>query len=195
VEGAAVIERQVSATCLEDGGFDEVVYCSVCGIELSRVHTAIPATGHDYEITYVWSEDNSSVTATAICSNNAEHMLTETVATTGEVTKAPTITEYGETTYTAVFSDTTFTTQTKTVADIPPVPVKRGDADGNGEVDALDRVLLSQYLAGWPGAAERIVDLNAMDINKDGKVNAKDRMILARYLADWGEPYDSYFKE
>ena len=91
----------------------------------SRFLTFVPIEndpGHDYSmIDYVWSDDFSFVTATAICSRNAEHTLTETVTTTSEVTKTPTATEYGETTYTAVFSDTTFTTQTKTIADIPPV--------------------------------------------------------------------------
>ena len=70
-----------------------------------------------------------------------------------------------------------------------------GDADGDGTVGAEDRVLLSRYLAGWQGIADRILDLDAMDINKDGKVNAKDRVILSRYLANWGPEYDAYFTQ
>lgn len=43
---AAVKENEVSATCTKDGGYDEVVYCSVCGDEISRTHYTTDATGH-----------------------------------------------------------------------------------------------------------------------------------------------------
>jgi len=41
-----VKENETEPTCTEDGGYDKVVYCSVCGEELSREHVVIPATGH-----------------------------------------------------------------------------------------------------------------------------------------------------
>ena len=44
--GTAVKEYEIDATCTEAGGYDEVVYCTVCHAEISRTHTAIPATGH-----------------------------------------------------------------------------------------------------------------------------------------------------
>ena len=69
-----------------------------------------------------------------------------------------------------------------------------GDANGDGKVNAQDRVILSRYLAKWPGYDEQIVNMAAMDINKDTKVNAQDRVILSRYLAKWGGEYDEYFK-
>ncbi len=79
----------------------------------------IEATGHDWnDPTYTWSDDNSTVTATRVCRNDASHVETETVNTTAEVTKPATCTEKGETTYTATFANTVFETQTKTVADI-----------------------------------------------------------------------------
>lgn len=192
-----VIENSVDPTCTETGGYDEVIYCNVCNEELSRESKVVDALGHNYQIIYGWEDDNSSVTAVAICRRDSSHVVTETVTVTSEVTKPATEYEMGETTYTAAFVNDIFETQTKVVADIEQlVPVyKTGDADGDGKVNAIDRMILSRYLAGWAGVAEQIKDLNALDINKDGKVNAKDRMILARYLADWGEPYDSYFKE
>ena len=81
----------------------------------------VPAFGHEWgEATYTWNEDNSTVTATRVCLHDAEHVETETVNTTSEITKAATCTEKGETTYTsAVFENTAFTVQTKTVEDIP----------------------------------------------------------------------------
>ena len=44
--GAAVVENRVEPTCTEKGGYDEVVYCTVCHAELSRTHKEIAATGH-----------------------------------------------------------------------------------------------------------------------------------------------------
>ncbi len=44
-EGESVEENRVEADCLVDGSFDTVVYCMVCGEELSRVTTVLPA-GH-----------------------------------------------------------------------------------------------------------------------------------------------------
>ena len=44
---AAVKENEVAATCTAAGGYDMVVYCSVCGAELSREHTTVDALGHN----------------------------------------------------------------------------------------------------------------------------------------------------
>ena len=46
---SAVEENLINATCTEDGSYDEVVYCSVCGEELSRETKTIPALGHMYD--------------------------------------------------------------------------------------------------------------------------------------------------
>ena len=46
--GDAVTENEVAASCTEGGSYDTVVYCSVCGTELSRETTAVAATGHSY---------------------------------------------------------------------------------------------------------------------------------------------------
>ena len=43
----AVEENRIEATCTETGGYDNVVYCSVCGDELSRTNMTIDALGHD----------------------------------------------------------------------------------------------------------------------------------------------------
>ncbi|MBR5427148.1 MAG: alpha/beta hydrolase [Clostridia bacterium] len=40
-EADAVEENYIAATCKDEGGYDEVVYCSVCGQELSRTHHSI----------------------------------------------------------------------------------------------------------------------------------------------------------
>ncbi|MBQ7639165.1 MAG: hypothetical protein IJS90_09725, partial [Clostridia bacterium] len=44
---AAVNENAVAPNCTEAGSHDEVVYCSVCGTEISRNTVTDPALGHD----------------------------------------------------------------------------------------------------------------------------------------------------
>ncbi len=45
-EGEVVYEKVSNATCTEGGTGDAVIYCSVCGEELSRVTSTVPALGH-----------------------------------------------------------------------------------------------------------------------------------------------------
>ena len=113
--GEAVRENEAAATCETAGSYDEVVYCSACGKELSRETKTIPALGHDWnEPTYEWADDNSAVTAARICKNDAGHVETETVDTTSERVEAS-CTEAGTVTFTAVFSHAAFETQVKVV--------------------------------------------------------------------------------
>ena len=47
--GEEVRENEVEATCITDGGYDAIVYCTVCGEEVSRYHVTINALGHALE--------------------------------------------------------------------------------------------------------------------------------------------------
>ena len=83
----------------------------------------IAALGHEWaEPTYVWAEDNSTVTATRVCNNDETHVETETVNTTYAVTTEPTYEAAGVGTYTAAFTNEAFETQTKEV-EIPMLVV------------------------------------------------------------------------
>lgn len=64
-----------------------------------------------------------------------------------------------------------------------------GDANGDGQINAADRMALSRYLA----KMGELADPGAADLDGDGNVTAADRMILSRYLAKWSG-YDSYFQ-
>ena len=84
--------------------------------EITKEQTVVLAGVHDWgEVSYTWSNDNSTVTATRTCKNDATHVETGTVYTTSAVTKDPTCVDKGETTYTATFTNTAFETQTKTI--------------------------------------------------------------------------------
>jgi uncharacterized repeat protein (TIGR02543 family) len=90
----------------------------------------IKALGHDWtNPTYTWSSDNSKVTATAVCSRDALHKLTETVTATRTNSLTPCGQE-GTATYKATFKNSVFTAQTKVVK-IASVPhtLKHYDAE------------------------------------------------------------------
>ena len=130
----AVKENEKAATCTEAGGYDMVVYCSVCNAEISREHTEIPATGHGWsEPAFTWN-GYESATATRICARDLTHVETKDAVVTAEVTTAPTMTEDGVRTYTAAveFDGVTYTdTKTETIPATglvnPFVDVKEGD--------------------------------------------------------------------
>ncbi len=101
--------------------------CTVCG---GKKTEDIKAPGHDWtNPTYTWSSDNSKVTATAVCSKDASHKLTETVTATRTNSLTPCGQE-GTATYKATFKNAVFTAQTKVVK-IASVPhtLKHYDAE------------------------------------------------------------------
>ena len=72
---AAVIENEIAATCGKAGSYDSVVYCSACGVELSRETIPVPATGnHVYTKKYLCLDDTYHC---MICDNCGEHSESE----------------------------------------------------------------------------------------------------------------------
>lgn len=69
--GESVPENLVPASCQTDGSYESVVYCSICGEELSRETVIVPTTGeHNYineqeRIDPTCTEDGSAVMACA----------------------------------------------------------------------------------------------------------------------------------
>ena len=117
-------EGYKAPTCTENG-FTGNVFCSDCGKQLSN-GVPIPATGHNYgDVTYSWSEDYSTYTATRSCACNH----TETAhATVTSKTTDPNCTEDGSVTYTATFAETW--------AEGATVTVGGGTATGHSYADA-----------------------------------------------------------
>lgn len=73
-EGEPVIENRVEPTCTEPVSYDKVVYCEVCGEELSRETVTIDPLGHDWgDPVWVWSSDHTA-TATFTCKNDPSHV-------------------------------------------------------------------------------------------------------------------------
>ena len=116
VEAAAEVTK--APTCEEKG---EEVYTAVFtnpAFETQTQKVEIGALGHLYgETSYKWTKTDKGYTCTAtrICQNDNTHVDKEAVAAAVEVAKAATCEEKGEETYTAVFTNKAFKTQTKTV--------------------------------------------------------------------------------
>lgn len=102
IPNEAVRENEVEAACTTDGSYDEVVYCSVCGTELSRETVTVNAYGHEYgEPQLVAGSDRTAYRECAVC----EDRVYATVTVTNErVVVEPTHEVQGWMSYTGVFS-------------------------------------------------------------------------------------------
>lgn len=111
-----VYDVTVKATCEEAGTGTYTATFKNAMLSTQVKTVTIPATGHNYgEPTYTWADDKSAVTAKTVCANDATHVITETVDTTYVVSVFPTDEKEGTGVYTATFTNTRFSTQTKTV--------------------------------------------------------------------------------
>ena len=71
---------------------------------------------HDWGApSYSWASDNSTCTASAVCTGDSTHVTNETVTTSYQVVQAATTEAAGTGRYTATFSSALFSTQTKDV--------------------------------------------------------------------------------
>ena len=62
--GEPVTENETAPTCGVDGGYDTVLYCTVCQSQISRTHVVVPATGdHNYG---AWSTNHNG-THSRVC--------------------------------------------------------------------------------------------------------------------------------
>lgn len=97
----------ITPTCTEKGKESDTK-CSVCGTILS-IGNELPATGHTFTETYIWSDDKTSCKAERSC--DCGYTETETATVTKTKTAEPTCQTTGEYLYTAVFANTGFSIQ------------------------------------------------------------------------------------
>ncbi len=107
------LKSTTSATCTTDGVKTYSCHCGQTKTETTQ------KLGHNYSgsPSYKWTQANSgySVTATQYCSRNSSHYITETVKAAYQQISAATCTADGQDRYTATFTNSAFTTQTKNV--------------------------------------------------------------------------------
>ena len=107
----AVEENRKKSSCTENGSYDSVVYCSVCGTEISRKTITVDALGHSYNAVVTAPTCTTAGYTTYTCSVCGDTYTGNEVAATGHsydaVVTAPTCTTAGYTTYTcSVCGDT-----------------------------------------------------------------------------------------
>lgn len=111
---AAVKENVKPATCETAETYDSVVYCSVCGQEISRTQmTGEAALGHKWG---EWKHDDSTAKAeskhTRICENDATHTDSAACNFTSQVTQNQTADQPEITTYTCKDCGYSYTKET-----------------------------------------------------------------------------------
>jgi uncharacterized repeat protein (TIGR02543 family) len=69
IAGEAVVENNITADCVNNGSYDNVVYCTVCNVEISRETKIVDALGHSYNLvlTLPTCEENGYTTYTCSC--------------------------------------------------------------------------------------------------------------------------------
>lgn len=112
---AAVKENVKPATCETAETYESVVYCSVCGKELSRTQmTGEAALGHKWG---EWKHDDSTAKAeskhTRTCANDATHTDSAACNFTSQVTQNQTADQPEITTYTCKDCGYSYTEETK----------------------------------------------------------------------------------
>ncbi len=101
----------VEPTCTEPGYTPFI--CTRCGETVSKTDPT-DALGHNMQPTYVWAKDDSTVTATMVCTRCDKTGMTETAEVKTEITVKPTCSTEGELTLIAAFNNKSFYGQTKT---------------------------------------------------------------------------------
>ena len=113
VNATSVVTEE--ATCEEVGTRTFTAEFTEESFATQQTTEDIAALGHSYSApTYAWSNDNSTCTATKVCANDSEHIVTETVNATSVVTEEATCEEVGTRTFTAEFTEEGFATQQTT---------------------------------------------------------------------------------
>ena len=122
VEGELGAHKWTDATCTTPKT------CSVCQA------TEGNALGHSYgDVSYAWSEDGKTCTATRSCGTCGDGEETMTATVTPEVTIEPTCTAMGTTTYTASFNVEWAKTQTTARQDVAALDHDWADTLTQGE--------------------------------------------------------------
>lgn len=65
-----------------------------------------------------------------------------------------------------------------------PLKYYPGDSDGDGEITAIDAIVMARFMAGWSNVADTALGFN-LDLDGDEEMTSLDLIILKRHLAGW----------
>ena len=160
--GDPVQENVNPATCTAEGSYEEVVYCTSCGAELSRTPKTIDMLAHSMK--YVPKRN-----ATETADGWLGHFECK---------------ECGK-----YFADATGTTeltwdQIRIPMIVPEPTGKCGDVDGDGEITILDVTIIQRVLANKPISADISIEaVNKLgDVDNDGSLTTLDATHIQRWL-------------
>lgn len=172
IAGEAVEENRVEATCKAEGSYDEVVYCTECGVEMSRDTKVIEKAAH----TPSEEVEENCIDSTCKTPGSCDRVVYCTVCDE-EISRNTVELPLDPDNHTYDNEDDADCNECGEVRELYVL----GDANGDGEVDNKDYAVLMQSINGWD------VEINeaAADVYKDGKIDNKDYAILMQYLNNW----------
>ena len=197
--GEAVRENEVPATCKAEGSYDEVIYCTECGEELSRETKTIDKLDHtpgeavrENEVPASCDKEGS-YDEVVYCTECGEELSreTKTIDKTAHTIvfveeKPATATvdgmkeHYECTVCGKLFADETGTVEVSAEDLVIKAETVRGDADSSGEFDSADVTAVQRVLVEYE--VENYNEV-AADADLDGEVDIIDVSLMQRVLA------------
>ncbi|WP_316631404.1 dockerin type I repeat-containing protein [uncultured Ruminococcus sp.] len=199
--GEAVQENVVPASCKAEGSYDEVIYCTSCGEELSREHKTIDKLAHtpgeavQENIVPATCTAEGSYDEVVYCTEcgeeiSREHKTIDMAKHTIKIKPGRAATTEADGWKTHFYCTecgklfTNFSGTNETTWENVRIPRivtgKLGDVDGDGEVTVLDVTCLQRVLANVKTADDTINKLG--DVDGDGELTTIDTTKLQRWL-------------
>ena len=199
--GEAVQENVVPASCKAEGSYDEVVYCTECGEEISREHKTIDKLAHtpgeavQENVVPATCTAEGSYDEVVYCTEcgeeiSREHKTIDMAKHTIKIKPGRAATTEADGWKTHFYCTecgklfTNFSATNETTWENVRIPRivtgKLGDVDGDGEVTVLDVTYLQRVLAGVKDKDATVEKLG--DVDGDGDLNSIDVTKLQRWL-------------
>ena len=209
--GAAVQENLVPATCKAAGSYDEVVYCTSCGAELSRTKKTIAKLDHtpakavrenvvpatctskgSYESVVYCSECNTELSRTPKTIAMKAHTLSYVAQVEATSTKDGVKAHYECSVCHKLFSDADGKNEvTAASLVIPATGVSKGilgDANGDDEVEIDDATFIQRILLDLIVPDAGMILRGNVDGSDEG-LDIVDATLIQRYLLGAPVPY------
>ena len=175
-ESAVVVENEKPSVGVTPGSYDNVTYCTVCGIELSRETIIVPVkltVKVDNKVMFV-NGKMPELTYKVFDANGQELDVKLNL----ELTCAP-ITGRGEYDIEAVLGENPDCDIT--VENGKLTVLLLGDVDNDNDVDLDDALLMQEYVALVVG--EEALDLSVADVDGNGVYDLDDALLIQMYAA------------
>ena len=198
-EGTAVVENNKAPTCTAEGSYDNVVYCTVCGEEISRTTVTVDKVAHtngaavkENIVAPTCTEDGShdEVIYCTVCGEELTR-VTKTDEKLGHsydegvITTPSTCTTDGEKTFTCATCGDTYTEVVPAAHEFQNGVcvndgIKLGDINGDGKLTTADVARLYAHVLGKITLDESA--LLTADVSGDGELTTTDVALLKAHI-------------